>query len=535
MTNRILFRHLLTLAVLAFYASALMKAQTYTDLHDFNETDGCCANYPSLLAQGRDGNIYGATTSGGVHFYGNIFKMTPAGALTSIYSFDMTHGGAPQGGITLGIDGNFYGTTYEGGTGHAGVVFKITPAGVYTELYDFMNTTDGGFPRVPPTQAQDGNLYGITGNDSAAVLYKITTAGVFTALTTVPTTSYSPLLLGTDGNLYGTTQYGGTYNQGTVFQFSPGTKVLKTIYNFHTEGSPHGPLMQGVDGALYGTTSSGGTASGGVVFRLTIAGVYKVLVNFSTSPGTNGATPFSGLVQGSDKFLYGVTSAGGSVGQGVLFKVSTTGTGFAVLHNFQTATGDTPNSTPLLHTNGTIYGLTYHGGAKTSYGVAYSLSNSLLPFTETVMRKSAKEGTVIEMLGQGFKSATGVLFGASPSVFTATSNTYLTATVPPDATTASIEVMEPTGNLLTPLKFKVLPGITSFSPASGPVGTVVTINGTGLSQATAVKFGGVAATVFTVNSDIKITATVPAGAITGKISVTTPGGAGNSATSFTVN
>jgi hypothetical protein len=81
----------------------------------------------------------------------------------------------------------------------------------------------------------------------------------------------------------------------------------------------------------------------------------------------------------------------------------------------------------------------------------------------------------------------------------------------------------------------VLPGVTSFSPASGPVGTVVTITGTGLSQATAVKFGGVAATTFTVNSDVKITATVPAGAVTGKISVTTPGGAGNSATNFTVN
>ena len=135
--------------------------------------------------------------------------------------------------------------------------------------------------------------------------------------------------------------------------------------------------------------------------------------------------------------------------------------------------------------------------------MAYSFSNSLLPFTETVMRKSAKEGTVIQMLGQdNFKSATGVLFGTSSATFTASSNTYLTATVPPDATTASIEVLEPTGNLLTPLKFKVLPGVTSFTPASGPVGTVVTINGTGLSQAAAVKFGGIAATTFTVNSNV---------------------------------
>lgn len=535
MTCRILLRHLLTLVVLIWYAASILQAQTYTDLHDFNETDGCCANYPSLLAQGRDGNIYGATTSGGVHFYGNIFKMTPAGVLTSLYSFDSTHGAGPQGGITLGIDGNFYGTTYQGGSGHAGTVFKITPAGVFTELYDFTNTTDGAYPRVPPTQAQDGNLYGVTGNDTAAVLYKITTAGVFTKMTTVPATSYSPLLLGIDGNLYGTTQYGGTSNQGTVFQFSPGTKLLKTIFNFKTEGSPHGPLVQGTDGALYGTTAGGGTGSGGVVYRVTTAGVYKVLINFSTGSSVDGGTPFAGLVQGSDKFLYGVNSVGGANGLGTLFKISTTGTGFKVLHDFATATGDTPNATPLLHTNGKIYGVTYHGGVHPSNGVVYSLDASLLPFTETVMRKSAKEGTVIEMLGQGLKSATGVLFGTSSATFTATSNTYLTATVPPNATTASIEVLEPTGNLLTPLKFKVLPSLTSFSPASGPVGTLVTINGTGLLQATVVKFGGIAATTFTVNSDIKITATVPAGAITGKVSVTTPGGVGNSATSFTVN
>jgi uncharacterized repeat protein (TIGR03803 family) len=522
-------------AALIVISATMVQAQTYTDLHDFNETDGCCANYPSMLAQGRDGNIYGATTSGGVHFYGNIFKLTPAGVLTSTYSFDLTHGGGPQGGITLGTDGNFYGTTYEGGSGHAGVVFKITPAGVYTELYDFMNTTDGGYPRVPPTQAQDGNLYGITGNDTSAVLYKITTAGVFTPITTVATASYSPLLLGTDGNLYGTTQYGGTSNQGTVFQFSPGTKVLKTIFNFKTEGSPHGPLMQGTDGALYGTTAGGGTGSGGVVYRVTTAGVYKVLINFSTGTSANGATPFAGLVQGSDKFLYGVNSAGGANGLGTLFKISTTGTGFKVLHAFATATGDSPLSTPLLHTNGKIYGLTSHGGAKPSNGVVYSFANSLLPFTETVNRKSAKEGTVIEMLGQNFKTATAVMFGTSSATFTATSNTYLTATVPPDATTASIEVMEPSGNLLTPLKFKVSPIVTSFSPSSGPVGTVVTVNGTGLVQATAVKFGGIAATVFTVNSDVKITATVPAGAITGKIQVVTPGGTGNSTTNFTVN
>ena len=74
---------MLTLCTLALLA-ALAPAQTYTVLRDFNETDGCCANYPSMLAQGKDGDIYGATTSGGTHFYGNIFKMTPSGTFTSM-------------------------------------------------------------------------------------------------------------------------------------------------------------------------------------------------------------------------------------------------------------------------------------------------------------------------------------------------------------------------------------------------------------------------------------------------------------------
>jgi len=532
MTSRKLYR-LLLLAVFALVPASLLRAQTYTDIHDFNETDGCCAYYPSLLAQGQDGNIYGSTTSGGVHFYGNIFKMTPSGTVTDLYDFDLTHGGGPYGGLTLGTDGNFYGTTEVGGSHSHGVAFKVTPSGAYTELYDFAGSGDGAYPRVPPVMAPDGNLYGITGDDTNAVLYKLTTSGTFTAMGTLATVSYSPLLVGTDGNLYGTTVSGGTFNAGTVFQYAIATKKVKTIYNFQTESGPYGPLMQGTDGALYGTTYSGGTGSGGVLFRITTAGVYKVLVNF-VSGGVNGSRPFSGVVQGSDKSLYGVTSTGGSNGLGVLYKVSTTGTGYAVLFNFATATGDTPYSTPLLHTDGTIYGLAFHGGAHTAYGTAYSFTNKLKPFVEPVVLKSARTNTSVELLGQGLNTATGVKFGAGTGTLSIVSDTYATAKILTGATTGQITVDEPGGNLLTPLNFKITPTVKTFSPTSGSVGTTVTITGTSLTQATAVKFGTVAAT-FTVNSDTQITTTVPTGAVTAKISVTTPGGTATSTTTFTVN
>ncbi len=525
--------HVLLTIVFALASAALLTAQTYTDMRDFNDSDGCCASYPSMLVQGEDGDIYGATTSGGTNFYGNLFKMTPSGTFTNLHNFDLTHGGYPQGGLSMGLDGNFYGTTYQGGTGHAGTVFKLTPSGTFTELYDFTNTTDGAYPKTPPVQALDGNLYGTTGNGTIAVIYKITTAGVFTAMATLPAQSYSPLLLGIDGNLYGTTLYGGTFNGGTVFQYGVGTKLLKTVYNFHTEYSPYGPLMQGSDGALYGTTSSGGTGSGGAVFRLTTAGVYKVLFNFLSTNNPNGATPFSGLVQGSDKFLYGVTSKGGTSDLGVLFKISTTGTGFTVVHNFDTATGDTPYATPLLHTNGTIYGLTSHGGVHTPYGVFYSMAVGLRPFVAPLIVHSGKVNGSVSLLGQGFNTATGVVFGTGPGTLTIVSDTFASAKILTGAATGLITVDEPGGNLTTLQAFKIVPTIKTFTPTSGPIGTVVTITGTSFLKATAVKFGTVSAT-FTVNSDTQITATVPTGAVTAKIAVATPGGTAVSATAFTV-
>ena len=525
--------------VLMLLAVASAQAQTYTDMHDFNETDGCCASYPSMLVQGQDGNIYGATTSGGTNLRGNIFKLTPSGTFTNVYNFDGTHGEGPQGGISLGFDGNFYGTTYQGGTGSAGVIFKVTPSGTQTVLYNFTNGNDGGFPRTPPVQAPDGNLYGVTGSSSPnQVLYKLTPAGVFSVVVTIPSQSYSPLLVGTDGNLYGTTRFGGTFNAGTAFQFSPQKKKLKIIHSFggSTGGySPYGPLMQGVDGKLYGTCSTGGTASGGTVFQMTTGGKVTTLYNFSTNNPVNGATSFSGVVQGSDGFLYGVASVGGANGLGTLFKVSTTGAGYTVLHNFATADGDTPLATPLLHTNGKIYGLTFHGGSHTVYGALYSFDNGLKPFVEQFVFYSGKVNATLTLLGQGFSNATGVKFGTGAGSFVASTDAYMTATVDAGATTGKITVLEPGGNLTTPQIYKVIPSINGFSPPNGPVGTSVTINGMSLTQTTSVTFGGVKAKTFTVNSDTQVTAIVPTGAKTGKIGIATKGGKATSTQTFTVN
>ena len=163
----------------------------------------------------------------------------------------------------------------------------------------------------------------------------------------------------------------------------------------------------------------------------------------------------------------------------------------------------------------------------------FELDMGLGPFV-SLLPTVAKEAKTVEFLGQGFTGATAVSFNHTPAAFDVVSDTYLTATVPSGATTGFVTVTTPGGTLTSSTKFLVTPQFTSFNPPSGPAGTPVTITGIGLTQTSKVTFGGVKATTFQVNSDTQVTATVPTGALTGKIVVTTPGGTASSATSFTV-
>lgn len=515
--------------------SALVQAQTYTELHNFDwHKEGANPLYPALMAQGEDGNLYG-TLQTQLFGEGSVFKSTLSGALTQLYGFTGNDGEFPQSGLSLGFDGNFYGTTEEGGTLRKGTVFKITPSGGMTVLYEFTDRTDGAYPWAPPIQAPDGNIYGVTDNGTnQGRAYRITSSGTFSVIATLPSETQAPLILGADGNFYGTTPYGGTFNQGTVFQLTTKGK-LKIVHSFGADGlHPGGPVLQAADGKLYGVTTWGGTIGVGTVFTMTTGGGgYKVLHNFQTSEGVN---PNSGLVQGSDRFLYSVATSGGANGVGSLYKINTSGTTFSVLYNFAKTGGYNPTGTPTLHTNGTIYGVTQTGGSQLPlYGVLYSFNNGLKPFASLVVIWSGKVGTQVGIIGQGFSSATGVKFGSGAGTFTVVSDTYMIATAAAGATTGNVTVLEPGGNLATPQVFKVIPSLLKFTPTSGPVGTSVVITGQSLTQTTTVTFGGVKATSFTVNSDTQVTATVPAGAKTGKVGIKTKGGSATSSGTFTVN
>jgi hypothetical protein len=204
----------------------------------------------------------------------------------------------------------------------------------------------------------------------------------------------------------------------------------------------------------------------------------------------------------------------------------------SVVYNFDGTTGKSPNVALVQHANGILYGDTTMGGTN-DRGAFYSLNIGAAPFVRLV-HASAKVAKIVEILGQGFTGTTGVSFNGTVATFAVASDTYLTATVPAGAKTGFLTVMTPTGTLKSNKAFRVTPQLTSFNPTSGPAGTPVVITGVSLSQTAKVIFGGVKATTFTVNSDTQITAAVPTGAVTGKITIATAGGTTISAASFTV-
>lgn len=346
---------------------------TVTNLHSFVRSDG---SYPGAeLIEGSDGSLYGTTSTGGmlntVLNRGSIFKITPAGAFTSLHSFRQVDGTYAGAGLTRGADGSFYGTTNQGGTGSVGTVFKMDAAGSVTVLHHF-GGSDGANPEATLIQASDGSFYGTTnqggpGNDGT--VFKVTPSGT---LTTIHAFSddhgFIPkggLIQATDGSFYGTTNVGGgPTSLGSVFRMDASGN-LTTLHTFNGANGTfpnHCRLVQGSDGALYGTTSAGGGPSGsgyGTVFKVTTAGAFTKLHSFSL---VDGASPSAGLTRGSDGNLYGLTFDGGPYSSGTAYRISPTGT-FTSLHFFNGNDGKFPFGTLIQGSDGSLYGTTNGGGA----------------------------------------------------------------------------------------------------------------------------------------------------------------------------
>lgn len=520
----------LGIVIIVLTSARLVSAQAYTDLYEFPGNSGpCCPSYPSVMAQGRDGNLYGITSVGGDDNVGTIFKITPAGRYTQLYSFDRVHGSTPVGGLLLGPDGNLYGTTEGAGLYGFGNVFRITPAGVLTVIHDFTgdSTKDGGLPVSALIIGTDGGMYGTS---HPGIVYRITPAGVLTRIATTPAESYGPLALSRSGSYYGTTEFAGATQNGSIYRVTGSTSTILYSFDGPHGQFPVGGLVEGNDGNLYGTTTAGGTEDAGVIYKITPTGTFSVLYNFSSKLTASGYQAFAGLIAASDGNLYGATIWGGTYGYGVIFEITTSGA-YSPLTSFDAAQGDGAYATPMQHTNGSIFGLTKRGGTPGN-GTVYGFSAALPQFVQLTSPVGLVGGS-LGILGSGFSTATSLTFNGTPASFHVISDTYMTATIP-SGETGFITVHTSAGPLTSNKIFKVAPTITGFSPTSGKAGDSIALTGTGLIQAQAISVGGVRVTSYTVNSDSQITFAVPSGAKTGPIGVLTPGGTALSKTTFTV-
>jgi uncharacterized repeat protein (TIGR03803 family) len=245
----------------------------------------------ATLAQADNGCFYGTTLEGGNTNFGNgfgngtVFRIDSNGNYTNLYSFRGSSNGGytPYGRLVQGTDGNLYGTTQSGGGHGGGTVFRISPNGNYTNLYSFLSFSgDGQLPTEGLVQCGDGNFYGMTESGGTYVhgtVFRISPAGNYTNIYSFKgppndgSLPFSWLVLGSDGNFYGTTESGGTYNTGTIFRISS-SGSYSNLYSFAgppKEGEQTGAgLIQGSDGCFYGVTAFGGTHDSGTVYRLSI-------------------------------------------------------------------------------------------------------------------------------------------------------------------------------------------------------------------------------------------------------------------------
>src|SRR6266568_4329268 len=365
----------------------------YLVLHSFSGLDG---RLPvARLIEGSNGTLYGTSYQGGSNNVGTVFELNKDGtSYSTLHSFSSTEwdGRNPQGGLMEASDGALYGTTASGGKSSAGTVFKLNQDGSgYGTMLNFSAPSGvGQYPADPLLEGSDGALYGTTiygGNANAGTVFKLNKDGSGYDLLHDFGISHSGdglnpvggLVEGSDGALYGTTYQGGGFGPGTVFKLNKDGSDYSILHSFSTADNdgryPQYGLVEGSDGALYGTTYGGGSNNAGTVFKMNKDGTdYSVLHRFSLTGG-DGWAPQAGLVEGSDRALYGTTYSGGSNNSGTVFKLNEDGTDYSVLRSFGSSGGDGryPYAGLVEGNDGALYGTTYGGGSN-NLGTVFKLN-----------------------------------------------------------------------------------------------------------------------------------------------------------------
>jgi uncharacterized repeat protein (TIGR03803 family) len=390
------------------------------------------------------------------------------------------------------------------------------PRGVLKTLYSFGGGSDGNEPFAGLVLGTNGNFFGTTRGSAlgTGTVFEITSGGTLTTLSSAGWASAS-LVQAVNRNFYGTTQFGGDHGDGTVFEITP-SGTLTTLHSFDGTGGAYvltAALVQAANGILYGTTEAGGASKNcqqgcGTVFSISPGG--RTFATLHSFDGTDGSQVEAGLVLAANGNFYGTTKLGGastncgSLGCGTIFEI-TPGGMLTTLHSFDSTDGAYPEAPLVQATDGNFYGTTQEGG------------NSGCPGGVTC-------GTVFEITPEGTLTTLhkfDATDGQSPlaALLQATDGNFYGTTYGAN----NLGCGHPTcGGTVFKLSVGLGPFVTTV-PTSGNVGRRVIILGTNLTGTTGVTFNGTAA-AFTVVSATEITTTVPTGATTGAVQVTTPSG-----------
>ena len=415
----------LTLAMAGFLtigATNLAQAQTYKVIYNF--AGGLDGSEPtSGLTRDAGGKLYGTTFQEN-QGTGTLYRLVPKSGgwlLNPLYMFTgYADGGIPYSRLIFGPDGILYGTTGYGGVPGpcpppwggrpgCGTVFNLRPTPtrptsalspwIENVIFDFDGSTGGSNPYGGDIKFdQAGNLYGATYNggtgcgNGCGIIYKLTPSGGSWTETIVHTFTeggdglhpWSGVIIDKDGNLYGTTVYGGAYNFGTIYELSPsGSGWTETIlYSFTggaDGGNPYADLIFDPSGNIYGATTFGGSGGGGTAFSLTPSQggwSFNTIYSFSGPAGKFSNGPFASLTMDKAGNLYGTTHADGPYFAGGAFKL-TPGSGgwtYTSLHDFTNGLdGGFPRSNLIFDASGNLYGTASTGGSN-NYGVIFEIT-----------------------------------------------------------------------------------------------------------------------------------------------------------------
>ena len=336
---------------------AVGSGWVFTRLYSF--AGGNDGSYPAgRVAIGADENLYGTTLIGGGEgscFYsgsgcGTVFQLHPSATIpksalaplneTVLYRFTGgSDGGEPRGDLAFDSSGNIYGVAFIGGSTNNGVIYELTRSG-------------GGW--------QETVLYAAQNNGDGA----------------------NPIFIARDrlGNLFGVFYDGGPHGSGAVFELSPSASgwTEQTLYGFTGGSDGQNPMSLIIDnsGNLYGTTQAGGSLACGTVFKLTPnSGGWLFSTLYAFGSGDEGCSPQDALVMDGAGSLYGTLLEGGEYLWGAVFKLSQSNNGWTYisLYDFEGDDGEFPASRPIFDASGNLYGTAQFGGANGG-GVVFEIT-----------------------------------------------------------------------------------------------------------------------------------------------------------------